>query len=119
LTGLGAPAFDSNIKGLKDIYSTFARCIAIDKLAPCGVVDQYDKYTSIELSNRYFTPKSDTLVEEHIPITTDIDPEGLLRVAGGNKYVHTEQNMVKYYTCTRQPDGNSRSVKTEHGTRTR
>jgi hypothetical protein len=119
LTGLGVPAFETNIKGLKNIYSTFARYIAIDKLAPCGIVDEYDKYTSIELSNRYFTPKRDALVEEQIPITADIDPAGLLRLAGGSKYVHTNHNAVRYYMRTKQPDGKDRLVGKDHNTVTK
>ena len=106
VTGLGIPEFETNIKGLADIYSAFARCVMLDKLAPSGIVDEYNKQSSIELSNRYFTSKKEALLEDCIAISTDIDPQGLLVQAAGNNYVHTEQNAVKYYMRTKEKDNN-------------
>ena len=83
----------------------------IDQIAPGGIVDEYNGHSSIELSNRYFTPKKDALTEDYVSISTDIDPQGLLARAAGSKYVHTEQNAVKYYMRTTENDGNNRSVK--------
>ena len=74
-------------------------------------MDEYNGHCSIELSNRYFTATKDALTEDYVPISTDIDPQGLLARAAGSKYVHTEQNAVKYYTRTTEHDGNNRSVK--------
>ena len=106
VTGLGIPEFEKNIKGLADIYSAFGRCVMVDKLAPSGIVDEYNRHRSIEISNRYFTSRKEALAEECVPISTDIDPHGLLVQAAGNNYVHTEQNIVKYYMRTKENDSN-------------
>jgi hypothetical protein len=108
LTGLGTPLFDAAVNGVADIFSAFARCIAIDKLAPCNLLDTYDTYTSIDLCNRYFTPRKDAPTEEHVAFNSDIDPKGFLTLAAGNKYIHAEQNIVKYYNYTSKHVGVAR-----------
>jgi hypothetical protein len=106
LTGLGTPYFDEVISGIKDVLTTFSRCVAVDKLAPCNLVDTCDNYTSIDLSNRYFSPKKDVPDELRIPLTKDIDPKGYLALAAGKNYVHSENNVVRYYKYSTGSDGN-------------
>ena len=85
----------------------------LDNMVSSGIVDEYNQHSSFELSNRYFTAKKDALVEECMPISPDIDPQGFLAQAAGSKYVHTEQNAVKYYMRTEDNDGHNRSVQQE------
>ena len=84
--------------------------MADNKLAPCNIIDTYDTYSTIELSNRFFTAKKDAIKEKHIPFTYDIDPLGLLTSAAGNKYIHAAQNEVKYYNLVEDRDGKPRCV---------
>lgn len=109
MTGLGTPLFDAAIKGLTDVYTAFGHCVTIDKLAPCGIVDYYLNYTTVQLSNRYFTSKQEAL-EDQVAFSPDVDPEGLLALAAGNRYIHTDNNIVRYYTYTQDPKGHSRFV---------
>jgi hypothetical protein len=97
ITGLGAVSFDACIKGMTDIYALFSRYIPVDKLQPCTSIDKYGEYPCIEMSNRYFMLKKDTLMEKSMPFGSDIDPKGILNCAAGNSYIHSEQNRVLFY----------------------
>ena len=112
LTGLGTSLFDTAIDGLADVYAAYSEFISLPKLAPCGIVDEYDRFTTIELSNRYLTSKRTTPTHEHIPFNPDVDPQGLLTSAAGNAYIHTEHNVVKYYESVREHQNKIRWVKT-------
>jgi hypothetical protein len=105
LTGLGTSDFDESIQGIMDVHTTFARCVPLNKLAPCGIVDDFDGYGTIELSNRYFTLKKDAATQEQVPFSTDIDPFRFLAIAAGHQYVHTEENVVRYYACEMDKEG--------------
>jgi hypothetical protein len=110
LTGLGAAFFESCIDGLADVLLAFSRCIAVQKLASCSLVDSFDKYRCLELSNQYFTARKDVAAEQHVPLSSAIDPKGFLAEAAGKLYVHTTQNEVKYFVLNTTEDGADRLV---------
>jgi hypothetical protein len=105
LTGLGTAYFDEVIDGIKHVLLAFSRCVAVDKLAPCNLIDIRDDCTTIDLSNRYFSLKKDVPDESRVLLTKDIDPKGFLAHAAGKNYVHGENNMVKYYSYSTGSDG--------------
>jgi hypothetical protein len=113
LTGLGAAFFDSCVDGMSDVLLTFSRCIAVQKLATCSLVDSFDKYSCVELSNRYFTARKDVTAEQHMPLSSDVDPKGFLAEAAGNLYVHATENVVNYFALNTTRDGADRLAATQ------
>jgi ribosomal protein S28E/S33 len=49
------------------------------------------------MTNQYFTPRREAINEAEVPLTSDIDPMGILAGHGKNQFIHCEQNVVKYY----------------------
>ncbi|KAF8325959.1 hypothetical protein F5887DRAFT_1072021 [Amanita rubescens] len=98
LTGLGTPTFEAAVKGILDIYSLFGGHVPRDKLKPCGCIDAYGEFTSIDSSNRYFSSIKDCgPTEKQIPFSIDIDPYGILSNLETSGYVHNINNVVEYY----------------------
>jgi hypothetical protein len=89
---------------------TFSRCITVQKLASCGLVDSFGKYDSMELSNRYFTAKKEVTAEQVVPLSPAIDPNGFLAEAAGKMYAHCTQNVVQYFVLNATPGGTDRLV---------
>ncbi|KAF8336134.1 hypothetical protein F5887DRAFT_920926 [Amanita rubescens] len=105
LTGLGTPLFDSSIKAITDIYALFCRSVPREKLQPCSFIDHYGKYTGIEMSNRYFSPRKDFPTSKTIPFNSDTDPKGILTRAAGTTFIHTDHNVVTYYERSAASNG--------------
>ena len=93
-----------------DIYALFSQSVPREKLQPCSFIDHYGKYTGIETSNRYFSPKKDFPTSKSVPFSSDIDPEGILTRAAGTNYVHADQNVVSYYERSVALNGSTRCV---------
>jgi hypothetical protein len=68
----------------------------------------YLGHHSLEFSNRYLTPRRDAPNAEHIPFTEVIDPHGILEKMTKSDYIHTEENVVHYYSCYMDEDGKKR-----------
>lgn len=57
----------------------------------------YQRYTTIDMANRYFTDRHDRGDHETVDFTTGVDPNGILAKTMGDDFVHLEENEVKYY----------------------
>ena len=96
ITGLGSPTFGKAVESLTKIHALYCRFVPKDKLQAMSIVDSYKEFSSIELSNRYFSARKEAPNESHIPFTKELDPKGILAKAMGTQFIHSEQNVVKY-----------------------
>ncbi|KAK0457946.1 uncharacterized protein EV420DRAFT_1764467 [Desarmillaria tabescens] len=64
----------------------------------------------IELSNRYFRLRNSTNDEEGIPFSNDVDPAGILAKIVQRKWIHTEDNEVRYYRGVMDERGKKRQA---------
>jgi hypothetical protein len=96
LTGLGSPSFDDAVASAQEIYLLFQRQFPEGKLQNWSS-STFRDYPTLELSNRYFTPKKDALNMEHLPFHKTVDPHGILEAMAREGYKHTEENAVSYY----------------------
>jgi hypothetical protein len=96
LTGLGSPSFQWAITSINEIYGIFQRQLPESKLQNWSP-GTFRDYPTLELSNRYFTPKKDAPNLEHIPFHKNVDPHGILEAMAHEGYKHTEENAVSYY----------------------
>ncbi|KAF8329028.1 hypothetical protein F5887DRAFT_1081409 [Amanita rubescens] len=111
LTGLGTPTFEAAVKGILDVYSLFGGHVPRDKLKPCGCIDAYGEFTSIDSSNRYFSSIKDCgPTERQIPFSSDTDPYGILSNLENSGYVHNINNVVEYYERTILETGETKYV---------
>lgn len=105
LTGLSLSKFNNAMASTCAIEDMFQQVI------PTGTMDDwapssFQGYTTIDISNRYFTlahlEKQD---DEQVPFSTSVDPDRILLMAMGNKFIHTEDNEVEYYEAQRNAKG--------------
>ena len=87
VTGLGSPTFGIAVESLTKIHAFYSRFVPENKLQANGVVDSYKEFTSIELSNRYFSARKEVPNEPHIPFTKELDPKGVLAKAMGTQFI--------------------------------
>jgi hypothetical protein len=102
------PLFDSYIESLAQLYALLARQVPPTGLAPNTVINVFDKVPSIDLSNRYFTPTREAPLSDHVPFSHKVDPRGILGALMGNRFIHTEENEVKYFVRETDMGGNFR-----------
>lgn len=94
----GDSAFDAVGTNIAEVHALFGRIVGADRLQGCSMYTTFDGTTAVEMSNRYFTPKSEAPdAAAGIVLGEDIDPHGNLRRAAGTGYIHTEENQVCYY----------------------
>ncbi|KAF8896010.1 hypothetical protein BD779DRAFT_1466051 [Infundibulicybe gibba] len=105
ITGLGSPTFELAMNVAVEISRMFDRQFPEGKMEPWGPSTTEMEQSCIELSNRYFTPKRDAPRMSHIPFSAAIDPEGILESIAKAGYIHGEENMVDYYTCSHENGG--------------
>jgi hypothetical protein len=115
LSGLGLPLFDLYTESLAQLYALLARQIPHTGLASNTLVDVFDRAPSINLSNRYFTPKREAALSDYVPFSHEVDPKGVLAALAGNKFVHTKENEVQYFVRVLDEDGGFRYVNAHHG----
>jgi hypothetical protein len=96
------------MKGLTNIYVLFSRFVPADKLQTCAIMGQYGEYASMDTSNRYFTARKDSPTEQHVPFSSEVDPNGILERAVGSVYIHSEHNIVRYYERVKSTDSKIR-----------
>ena len=97
ITGLNVPNFTKAIENLVAIQNMFARHVKNEDL-DLWQPTTYNKYPSIELTNRYFTYRIDDPHSPSIPLGPDIDPTGRLAALAGGNLFHGEDNVVLYRT---------------------
>ena len=96
VTGLGNTSFDKLSADITRIQALFKRAIGPYLQEEAGI-SQFEDFTAIDASNRYFSPRTGRNQEDEHPITADIDLKGYVMKAAGDSFVHTEENKVRYY----------------------
>ena len=110
LSGFGTTLFEATIEGLANFFALLARPIPPSRLTTNTVIDMLNGKPSINLSNRYFTPKKDAPMSNCVPFPNQVDPHGVLTAMIGDRYIHTEDNVVKYFNRVAEPDGHYRYI---------
>jgi len=98
LTGFNTSTFQSVSENIGAVHDLFGRFIGKDSLQALTCIGGFGEYVSIDMSNRYFTPRrEETLGATEIPFSTDVDPHGFLGKAAGSGLFHSDENVVHYY----------------------
>jgi hypothetical protein len=105
ITRLGSPTFEKAVESLAKIHVLYSRFVPEDKLQAMSIVDSYKEFTSIDMSNRYFSARKEAPNDSHIPFTKELDPKGILAKAMGTQFIHSEQNVVQYNQKIEKPTG--------------
>ena len=71
-------------------------------------VSYFEDFAAIDASNCYFNPRTWRNQEVECPIMPNIDPNGFLKKAAGDLFVHTEENKVYYYEKLKSSSGEIR-----------
>lgn len=87
---------------MRAIEDIFRRQLAADRNMEVWVPSSFQGHPSIDIGNRYFTPRQHALQDRHISFSSVVDPDNILSEAMGEEYVHTEDNEVEYYEARRE-----------------
>jgi hypothetical protein len=101
LTGLSSPKFNDAILSIRAIEDIFRRQVA-DRNMEVWVSSAFQGHPSIDVGNRYFTPRQHALQEHHISFSPTIDPDNILSEAMRDEFVHIEDNDVEYYEARKE-----------------
>jgi hypothetical protein len=104
LTGLSSPKFNDAIQSIRAIEDMFRQQI-VDRNMEVWVPSAFQGHPSIDVGNRYFTPRQHALQDRHISFSSAIDPDNILTEAMGEEFVHTEDNEVEYYEARKEGRG--------------
>ena len=104
LTGLSSPMFDEAITSIYEIQNMFRR-MAVKGTMEEWTPSLFNDHISIDVGNRYFTPRKYALQDEQIPFNSSVDPHNILSEAMGNHFVHVEENEVEYYEARKENGG--------------
>ena len=104
LTGLSSPKFNDAIMSIHAIEDIFRRQVT-DRNMEVWVPSLFQGHQSIDVGNRYFTPRQHALQDRHISFGLAIDPDNILSEAMGEEFVHTEDNKVEYYEAKKEGRG--------------
>ena len=101
LTGLSSPKFNDAIQSMRAVEDIFRRQL-VDRNTEVWVPSAFQGHPSIDVSNRYYTPRQHALQDRHISFSPVIDPDNILSEAMGEEFVHTEDNRVEYYEARKE-----------------
>ena len=104
LTGLSSPKFNDAILSVRAIEDIF-RQQAADGSMDTWVPSAFQGHPSIDVGNRYFTPRQHALQDRPISFSPAIDPDNILSEGMGEEFVHTEDNVVEYYEAHKEGRG--------------
>ena len=102
LTGLSSPKFNDAVQSMHTIEDIFQRQAVLDGNMEVWVQSAFQGQPSIDVGNRYFTPRQHALQDRQISFSTAIDPDIILSEAMGEEFVHTEDNEVEYYEARKE-----------------
>jgi len=97
ITGLRLNDFQKQLDMIPDITTLFTRAISEDRIQPNVIVGDLDDFSTLNASNRYFTPRKDAQNAKELTFIYDIDPHGNLTRLLGSAHVHIEENTVSYH----------------------
>ena len=103
LTGLSSAKFNDAIMSIRAIEDTFRGQVV--RNMEVWVPSTFQGHPSIDVGNRYFTPRQHAFQERHISFSAAIDPDNILSEAMGEEFVHTEDNEVEYYEACKEGKG--------------
>jgi hypothetical protein len=104
LTGLSSPKFNDAILSIRAIEDMFRRQVA-DGNMEVWVPSTFQGHLSIDVGNRYFTPRQHALQDRQVSFSPAVDPDYVLTEAMGDEFVHTEDNTVEYYIARKDAKG--------------
>lgn len=104
LTGLSSPIFDEAIASIYEIQNMFRRTVVMGTMEE-WVPSVFKEHVSIDVGNRYFTPRKYALQDQQIAFSANIDPHNILSEAMGDELVHVEENHVEYYEARKENGG--------------
>ena len=104
LTGLSSPMFDEAIASVGAIQDMFRRDAA-DGTMEEWTPSVFQEHISIDVGNRYYTPRQHALQDRQIAFSASIDPDNILSEAMGDQYIHVEENQVEYYEARKEGGG--------------
>ena len=96
ITGLGTETFRKVISTIHVLDHLMCQTLSPNSAHP-WVPSQFDEFPSIEISNRYFTRRSEILADDIASFSCDIDPTGILARRAGDTFTHAVDNVVVYY----------------------
>jgi len=82
---------------IPDITALFTRAISEDRIQPNAIIGNLDEFSTLNASNRYFTPRKDAQNVKELTFAHDVDPHGNLARLLGSAHVHLEENTVSYH----------------------
>lgn len=85
------------MESIQTIHHAFSRHFAQGALEDWTLSLFEDQFPTIDLSNRYFTPTSQALMDQIIPFSETVDPDGILQAAIDDRVTHTDDNKVEYF----------------------
>lgn len=97
ITGLSTESFQETIANIGKIYAMFSRHVEQDKFQSTTPVSNFDKHTSLDISNRYFCSGRKDEDKNEIKFAPEIDPEKTLTKMSTNTMYHSEDNVVQYF----------------------
>jgi hypothetical protein len=104
LTGLSSPKFDEAIASVYAIQGMF-RQTPINSSMEEWMPSIFQEHLSIDVGNRYFTPRQYALQDQEIAFSASVDPDNILSQAMGDQLVHVEENHVEYYEARKENGG--------------
>ena len=96
LTGFGSDIIKKAIDNIRYIHGLFDQEFMQGELE-AWTPGRFGQFDAIDISNRYFTRRSDMNGEAPIQFSHAIDPENILTNALSNDFVHIQENVVEYY----------------------
>ncbi|KAH7903615.1 hypothetical protein BJ138DRAFT_1020345, partial [Hygrophoropsis aurantiaca] len=101
LTGFGSSVFSKALDGADLAYYIFARHFQEDTLLPWqhSSSQSCPDHPSIDVSNRYFLPRSQNPSLIPQPFQPMVDPKAILVNIAKDELIHTEENAVYYFKC--------------------
>jgi len=108
LTGLSSPEFTDALASMHAIEDMFRRQVVSDRSTEIWVPwvpSNFQGHTSIDVGNRYFTPRQQGLQDRQISFSEVVDPHDILSQAMGDDFIHTEDNDVEYYEARKDTQG--------------
>ena len=96
--------FDEAIASVYEIQDMFRRTVVngtMEEWAP----SLFQDHVSIDVGNRYFTPRKYALQDQQIAFSATIDPDNILSEAMGVQFVHVDENHVEYYEARKENGG--------------
>ena len=104
LTGLSSPKFGDAILSMRAIEDMFRKQV-VNETMEMWVTSTFQGHPSIDIGNRYFTPRQHALQDREVSFSKVVDPENVLSNAMGEEFVHTENNEVEYYEARKESGG--------------